>query len=285
MLKQKYEDDLLHNMALICVMLSFLTITGSSAYVRVIEPYSATLYNSGSVYMGNVGPGQTFYITIAAASTNNEGELINYGWNSFTATNLPEGWIVQNSSFNTQTLSINIRPAENAPNGRYSFNLTAINTGNYSGLGTVHFIAYVNVTPDVFKLNLSPTNVSAGIGEPTNIYITINNTGVSDNPFVVTVAGLPGWSVEPLQVIALHSTTKSILFPLYEYTPSVYTAVFHVESLASPRVYKNTNVTLVVKPSLYNDYLAIGQGALIFPIIYEPAYAIEYLISRLFSGK
>lgn len=273
----------MRNIALMCVVLSFLAIMSSGAYVKVIEPYNATLYNSGSVYLGDVGPGQTFYITITAASTNSNGLLINYGWNSFTAMNLPEGWVVQNSSFNTQTLSINIRPAENAPDGRYSFNLTAINTGNYSGLGTVQFTAYVNVTTDVFKLNLSPTNVSAGIGKPTNIYITIDNTGVSDSPFVVSVAGLPGWSAQPLEVIALHSTTKSIVFPLYEYTPGVYTAVFHVESLASPLVYKNTNVTLVVKPSLYNDYLAIGQGAPIFPIIYEPAYAIEYLISRLFS--
>jgi len=278
-------DGLLKGISLICVVLAFIAVTSSGAYVKVIEPYNATLYSNGSVYLGDVGPGQTFYITIIASSTNSKGQLINYGWNSFTATNLPEGWIVQNSSFNTQTLSVNIRPAANASNGRYSFNLTAVNTGNYSGLGSVGFTAYVNVTPNVFKLNLSPTNVSAGIGKPTNIYITINNTGVSDSPFVVTVVGLPGWNVEPLQVIALHSTTKSILFPLYENTPGVYTAAFHVESLESPRVYKSTNVTLVVKPSLYNDYLAIGQGAPIFPIIYEPAYAIEYLIGRLFSGR
>ncbi len=256
-----------------------------ASYVAITEPYNATIMNSnGSVYLGKVGPGQTFLVTIRSATTNSSGALLDYGWNQFNATGVPAGWVVKNSPLYRQTLSVEITPAANAANGTYIFRLTAINIGNYSKIGSVSFTAYVNVTPDVFHLQVSPDTVSAGAGTPSHIYITINNTGVSDSPFVINVTGLPAWSVPPQEVIALHHTSATFAYPVYQYTPGVYRAEVHVSSLESPLVAKHANVTLVARAGLASDYAGLGQGSVMFPIVYEPAYAIMYLLSLLFKS-
>jgi hypothetical protein len=252
--------------------------TASATYVNIIEPYNATVGNNGSVYLGKVGPGQTFFVTVSASTTNSSGSMMDLGWNKLVVTGIPQGWLAQNSSLYNPTLSAKITVAPNASNGTYVFNLTAINVGNYSGLGHVSFKAYANVTPDVFVLDVHPTSISTGPGEPASIYVQINNTGVSDSPFVISAQDLPG--VNSTQtVIALHSTTQQFVYGVYENEPGVYNMKLRVSSLASPRVYKETDIALRVAASLPNDYEALGQGVLAFPIIYEPAYAVMYLIS------
>jgi hypothetical protein len=158
-----------------------------------------------------------------------------------------------------------------------------VNVGNYSKLGSVNLRAYVNVTPDVFKLSATPTSLSAGIGQPASIYVLINNTGVSDSPFVISMEGLPAWDSNST-VIALHNTSQSFVYPVYGSEPGIYHPTLRVSSISSPLIYKQTNITLTIAASIPNDYSALGEGTLAFPVIYEPAYAVMYLISLLLKG-
>ncbi len=262
--------------------LLMLTATAGAAYVNVSQPYSATIYNNGSILLGKVGPGQTFFVTISSTTASGSGQVYQYGWNRMIAGGLPPGWIAENSSLNYANLSVKVTPPPAAVYGIYSFNLTAINTGNYSGRGAVRFRALINVPPNVFQLNVTPTNISAGPGQPSTIKVTINNTGVSDSPFLIKVQGLPGWNASQ-SVIARHHTISTYDYPVYQNTPGVYHAALNVTSSASPLITKRSNVTIVISASLLNDYRAIGQGAIGFPIILEPVYALMHLISKLFG--
>lgn len=253
-----------------------------ATYVNITEPYNTTVQQNGSVYLGKVGPGQTFYVTISASTTNASGTSFSIGWDQFIATDLPNGWIAQNSPLYTTAPSVKIAVSPQAANGTYGFNLTAINVGNYSKLGSVRFTAYVNVTPDVFKLGATPVNISVAPGAPADILVTINNTGVSDSPFSITVHGLPAWNSSSA-VIALHHTEGKFVFPIYENEPGKYNIQLYVSSVASPLIYQQSNITLITKASVANDYEALGQGALGFPVIYAPIYSVMYLISLLFK--
>jgi hypothetical protein len=272
----------LRNTLLFMAAFALMVSTAAASSVTILEPFNATVTQGGSVLLGKVGPGQTFYITISATTTNATGVTFSRGWNKLVATGVPQGWIVENSSLNGADLSVKIDPSPNAQNGTYTFNLTAINLGNYSHLGAVQFQALINVTPDVFNLQISPTNISTGPGQPASIYVTINNTGVSDSPFMIAMAGLPAWNATR-PVIALHHTTETFAYPVYENEPGTYRAQLNVSSGSSPLVYKRSNVTLVIQESLINDYRAVGQGAVAFPIIYQPVYAVMYLISKLLA--
>ena len=187
---------------------------------------------------------------------------------------------MQNSSLNNEALSAEIKVAPQLAYGQYSLNITAINTGNYSGLGALKFTATVNVTPNVFKLSTSPSVLRAGPGQPAEILVKINNTGVSDSPFVITLGGIPAWNTTDT-VIALHHTTGTFKYPVYENEPGVYNIKLYVNSSASPLISKESNLTLVVGASVRNDYSALSQGVPLFPIIYEPAYAVMYFIGLL----
>ncbi len=249
----------------------------NASYVNITEPYNATILQNGSIYLGKVGPGETFYVTISAGTKNQTGTYLPLGWDELVASSLPSGWISQNSPLYTSSPSIKIAVAPNAPNGTYRFNVTAINIGNYSRIGTIRFTSYVNVTPDVFKLSVSPSQVTAGPGQPSDIYVTINNTGVSDSPFNITVKGLPAWN-RSSTVIALHHTVGRFVYPVYEDEPGRYGIQLYVSSIASQLIHNESNITLVTKATVTSDYRALGQGAIAFPVIYEPAYAVMYII-------
>lgn len=254
--------------------------SGNRTYVSMQEPYNATIYSNSTVDLGRVGPGQTFYITISSETQNQTGAVFNLGWNQLVATGTPYGWISENSSLNTKTLSVRIKPSPNATNGTYSFYLTAINSGNYSKLGAVKFKVSINVTTNVFSLSVNPKIITTGPGEPGDVYVNITNTGVSDVPFEISALGLPEWNLTQT-VIAPHNTTREFAYPIYVYEPGSYNVRIHVYSEASDLIYKDSNITLIAKPGLLNDFSAIGKGTLIFPIIYEPEYAVLYLISRI----
>ncbi|MEM0150007.1 MAG: hypothetical protein QXW10_03870, partial [Candidatus Micrarchaeaceae archaeon] len=158
---------------LVLTSLLALGMFTSAAYVSIVEPYNATIYNNGSILLGKVGPGEPFLVTALSATKGSNGMLLNYGWNKLVAYGLPQGWVVSNSSLNTPQLSVKITAAPSAQNGTYQFYIKAINTGNYSKIGNLTFRALVNVTPNVFSLIVSPTNFSVGPGQPANIHIMI----------------------------------------------------------------------------------------------------------------
>ncbi len=283
------QGELLYRKIIIYIMLAFalslpisMAAAGAST-VTMIEPYNYTISNGAAVHLGKDGPGQTFFVTISAATTNATGAQLNLGWNKLVVSGLPQGWIAQNSSLYTSELSVKITPAADASNGTYKFNITAINVGNYSKIGAVEFTAYINVTPNVFKLYVNPTTVYESTGTPVDIYVSINNTGVSDTPFLVNITGIPAFN-QTTEVIALHHTTQEFTYPISAYQPGVYHVKLSVQSIFSPLVYKQSNITMVSKATVLNDYGAIGSGVVAFPIIYEPVYAVMYLISRLFNG-
>jgi hypothetical protein len=265
------------------LLLTLVVCSTGAAYVNVVEPSNYTVYSGSTVYLGKVGPGQTFTVTISTTTANNTGALVERGWNQLVVSSLPQGWIAANSSLNNAYESVQITPASTAPNGTYQFILTAINTGNYSKLGSVKFTAFINVTTNVFRLQVSPTSISTGPGEPAKILVSINNSGVSDSPFLITATGLPAWN-NTIPVIALHGTTGNFTYPVFENEPGTYYAQLIVSSQQSPLVYERSNITLTVQASLLNDYKAIGQGSIAFPVIYEPVYAVMYLISLLFNS-
>ena len=267
----------IYKLLLFTIIFTGIITSINAASLKIIEPYNATINNNGSIYLGRVGPGQPFYITALSATQNSSGTTIIRGWNELNVTNIPKNWVVTNSSLNTEYLSVEITPAANASTSEYAFNVIAQNLGNYSKLGNVVFTAYINVTPDVFTLNVYPSSISTGPGEPSDIYVTINNTGVSDSPFYISASDLPVWN-RTEQVIALHQNIKTFVYPLYENEPGVYTANVSVVSSSSPLIKAYHHINLTVTASVPNDYQAIGDGSIGFPIIYEPVYAIMYII-------
>lgn len=270
--------------ALVAVSVFVLLTTSLGAtYISIIGPVTANLTQNQTIYLGKVGPGQSFYVLANATTTNASGtKLINIGWDKLYAPLLPQGWSMQQSPLYENPMKMKITVAPNAAYGEYKVPLTAVNVGNYSKLGNMTFFAYVNVTSNVFQLNVSPTTVSAGTGQPVNLYITINNTGISDDPFIINAYGLPAWNIS-YQVISIHGIAKTFIYPVFIDEPGQYKFNLTVTSSSSNLVSQSYGIDLISQASLLNDYSAIGQGVVLSPVLYGPVYSVMLLINYLYS--
>lgn len=266
------------------IFAGFMAIFGANAatYLSVIGPVSTTLYNSQTIYLGKVGPGESFYVLANPNTSTATGNYVNIGWDTLTTVNLPGGWSSQASPLYENPMKMKVTVSPTAHYGNYTLEIRAVNVQNYSGLGNLTFYGIVNVTPNVFELNVSPTSLSSGIGQPVNIYLTINNTGISDDPFIISAKGLPAWNVSE-EVISLHSTTNKFTYPVFGNEPGVYSFNLTVSSATSALISESYPLKFTVQESLLNDYAAVGNGIGLSPIIFEPAYVFMSVLGYLYG--
>lgn len=263
---------------LICALL--IASAQAAPYLSVIGPVNTTLYNNQSVYLGKVGPGESFYVLADPNTTSINGNYVNIGWDTLKASVLPGGWSSQPSPLYENPMKAKITVSPNAAYGKYTLEFRASNI--YSGIGNLTFYGTVNVTPNVFRLGVSPISASSGIGQPANLYISINNTGISDDPFIISAQGLPAWNVSD-EVISLHSTRNVFTYPVFANQPGVYGFNLTVSSATSPLIREEYPVRLIVRESLLSDYNSVGGGISLSPIIFEPAYAFMSLLGYLYG--
>ncbi len=253
---------------------------GASTYLNVVGPVQATLINNQTVYLGKVGPGESFYVLANPNTTSPNGNYINIAWDTLKASGLPAGWSSQASPLYENPMKMKITVSPNAPYGRYNLSIEAVNV--YSGIGNLTFVGQVNVSPNVFALRVSPGSLSAGIGQPSNLYISINNTGISDDPFIISAQGLPAWNLSE-EVISLHSTNNRFTYPVFADQPGVYPLNLTVYSASSPLINESYHINFIVKESLLNDYKAVGSGISLSPVVFEPAYAFMSFLAYVYG--
>ena len=259
-----------------------LAIGAGATYLTVEGPVSGLLYNNGTINLGKIGPGESFYVLASATTANQSGSIVNIGWDELQAVRLPPGWTSEASPLYQNPMKMKITVAPYAANGTYNLTLMAVNVGNYSKLGNLTLTASINVTPSVFAPSVAPSSVTTGVGQPTNLKIVINNTGASDDPFVINVQGLPAWD-QPAEVISTHDSATSYLYPVFVDEPGVYNFNLTINSTTSPLLHESFPITMTAQSSLINDFSATGQGVVLSPVIYEPAYAAMLLLSDVYD--
>jgi hypothetical protein len=255
--------------------------SASAMYLVVEGPVSRLIYDNGNIDLGKVGPGESFYILASATTSNQSGAMVNIGWDTLKAMDLPNGWATQASPLYENPMKMKVTVAPFATPGNYKMIIRAVNVGNYSKLGNLTFSAYINVSTDVFISSVTPQIVDAGLGEPINLKVVINNTGASDDPFMINAYGLPAWN-SPVEVIASHSTNNTYAYPVFVNEPGIYNLTVTINSTTSPLIHQTYPVILLAKASVLNDYRATGQGVVLSPIIYEPSYAFMLLLSDIY---
>ncbi len=269
-------------LAALIVMSTILPLAGAIS-ISVVGPTAAKLANGQSIYLGNVGPGESFYVQALSSTTNATGYSVNIGWDQLNATRLPPGWTAQQSTlYENPVMKMKVSVPPNAASGPYNITLHATNVGNLSRLGNITFYAHVNVTPDVFSVAVQPQVVQSGVNQPTNLYVTINNTGISDDPFVIALQGLPAWNVTD-QVVALHLSQSTYVYPVYVNESGKYHFNLTVAAITNPSLSVSYPISLTARESLLNDYGSVGQGVILSPIIFAPSYELMLFLSYLYK--
>jgi hypothetical protein len=273
---------------LVWMLILLIAVANAATYLNIIEPITARdkIENSTPLNIGVAGPGQTVYIVAERATVGPDDKMHDPGWDKLTIVDAPLGWTTEESPWYETPMKAKIKIAPNATEGLYTFKAVAIDEGNMKGLGNISIGIEVNVSKNVFTIDVTPSEVETGVGEPAVYYVNIDNGGAASDTFSISSSGLAAWRFKE-DVLAPHAIDTALparkTIP-YEFVSNeeVDTNVYiNVTSLSSDQISVERQVKLRATPSLISDYKATDHGLLIFPIIEGPIYSLMAFLSKL----
>jgi uncharacterized membrane protein len=243
-------------------------------------PFEQTINSGDEVFLGTIGPGQTIELRIDPIVTT--GGIYGQGGQYDIAQVVyePKGWTSEQSLLYQKPLQIKITADKNAPPGEYYADIAVINENNGEELGNVSFRVKMNVTWDVLGLDVSPASVVVGPGQPAQYAITVTNKGAASDTYTVSSTGVKRWEfVKPIYVPARSS--KMVEYEITGDEEVTYNPTIKVESVSSPNIHDERNVTFIVRSDLIGDYKAANHGTLLFPVFEAPIYGLAGFIGTV----
>lgn len=274
-------------MRIATLFLSLLVLTLSICAVDIKSPIQQSVSGGEIIDVGKIGPGQTLAVQIEPLATT--GGILGKGGNYDKAvfTNIPAKWKSEESKLYQNPLQVTITADENATPGVYYANITVIDEQGGEGLGNVTFSIKITITWDVMNFKVSPASKFAGPGQPAQYQITIINYGVASDVFQISAEGIKKWEFTK-SVFLPPKSSRTIIYEISSEEEEVYNAKLSAVSLSSKNINAEQNVTLVVKSDLWGDMKATNHGAILFPIVETPVYALTGLlagvIKTIFGG-
>ncbi|MDD5317848.1 MAG: hypothetical protein PHF51_03915 [Candidatus ainarchaeum sp.] len=295
----------------VSLALFLLLFAGAAAavYVDVFEPVMERLSPDQTISLGKAGPGQTVVIVMDRATEqnpeyptcDNTGGVCAQGWDTVVPveSSIPDAsWVVEASPLHEQPMKVKIKVSPYAGEGTYNLDFTAVDEGDYDGLGTMTFHVEVIVTKDVFSIDAQPAAIATGVGQPAVYYVNITNTGSASDPFEIRVkeGTLPAHGAFRLfasanqgegdwrfrkQVLVNYQSERVVPYEVVLDEEGTRVFTLQVTSLSSPLISKEIPLTITAEPSIINDWKATTHGLMMFPMVLEPAYAIMGLLGNL----
>ena len=248
--------------------------------IQMIEPELMEISEGDTIDMGTMGPGQTMEIQLHPKVYEGGIHGIGGNYDRAYASSLPAGWSSKPSKLYGNPLQVTITAGSYTEEGVYIIPISVEDEGNGEELGVVTFNLKVRISEDVMDFSVYPSSKEVGIGQPARFQITINNRGNAGDTFKASAEGVSKWEFTKLVYIPPRSS-KTITYEVAGFEEESYTSIITVESSSSSRVSSYRTISLNVHPDLLSDYKAINNGALLFPVIEAPIYALVGLLSNL----
>lgn len=259
-----------------------LLLMGCSFAVRVVAPVDMDVGEGDIIDLGTIGPGQTISVLINPKVETGGVHGIGGYYDMAEATTLPAGWSSGKSKMYGNPLQVTVSAAPDAPEGDYSTKITVVDEMNGEQLGNITFTAWVHVTWDVLDMDVSPSYLAVGPGQPAKFDVTVSNKGSASDVFEVSAKGATGEWEFTKQVFVPAGNSKKLSYDIAGYEEETYLSEIKVVSLASANIYEARNVTLFVRPDLLSDYKATNHGTVVFPVFEALIYAFAGIISNLY---
>ncbi len=261
-------------------ILAFVLFAGLAFPLQMIEPQLTEISDGQAIDLGTMGPGQTVELQLHPKIYEGGIHGIGGNYDLAYAGSLPDGWSSQKSKLYGSPLQVKITAGAYADEGVYTIPIVVEDEGNGEQLGTVTFYVHIRISEDVMDFSVSPLKRTVGIGQPARFEILVNNKGSAGDTFKISSKGVQKWDFTKLVYIPPNSS-KVISYEVAGFEEEAYSSLITVESSSSERVSASVPILLYVQPDLLSDYKAVNNGALFFPIIEAPIYALIGLLSNL----
>lgn len=268
-------------MRLSILFAALLAILSVSFAVNVIAPVVTPIQPGSQIAVGDVGPGQTFFV-IAEAKESTGGKYgLGGAYDQMYASSLPPGWISAPSKLYANPLQADITVPKDAPDGEYEAQLTMHDEAGSGGLGDdVTFTVKATVKRDVMDMKVEPASISTGAGQPARYAITVMNKGIANDLFIIGSTGVRNWEFRR-SIYIPSGTSKTLNYEVVGNEEADYGVRLWARSSSSDAIYAERDVTLRVNSDLLSDYRAVNRGVLLFPLTEAPLYFVVGLLSNL----
>lgn len=272
-------------MRLLFILISFLYLLqfSFSYSLEVLEPKKFTIQNGSEIEIGDVGPGQTFAIAVSPKVSTGGRYGLGGAYDRMFITSLPPDWTFENSKFYTDPLQAFVTISKNASEGTYEVLVTLWDEAGEYGLGdNLTFKVKVNVKKDVLDMEVSPSSVLVGAGQPARYTITIFNKGAANDLFTISSSGVKNWEFKKNIYIPAFSS-KTVVYEVVGQEEENYKLTIKATSSSSDLISIQKDVSLYIKTNLLSDYLAINNGVILFPLTQSSVYYLASIIGNILS--
>lgn len=259
----------------------FVLLIGLASAITVSSPVEAEVNEKDIIDIGTIGPGQTISVLIKPevheGGIYGEGGLYDYA----VVSSVPDGWTGVDSKLYGSELQVTITADPNAEEGDYYSSITVVDEFYGEKLDNVTFSVRTTISYDVVDINIDPKYVRTGPGQPARFSITIMNKGSTGDAFEIKSEGAKRWEFKrPVFVPA--ESSKTIYYEIAGEEEETYRTTISVESLASPIIHAEKEVTVDIQSSIIDDLKATNNGVLIFPVFEGIVYSFLGLIANFF---
>ena len=273
-------------MKLLTVLAVLFSLFAAPAFaIMVLSPVSADVSDGSQISVGAVGPGQTFAVSVDPRVAIGGKYGIGGAYDKLFASSLPDGWVSTPSPLYGSPLQAYITVPKDAADGEYEVGLSLWDEAGEEGLGgNITFMVNVTVSHDVMGMEVSPSSLSVGAGQPARYTITVVNKGIANDIFTIGSSGVRDWEFS--RVVYIQSgTSKTLTYEIAGDDEADYRVQIWSRSSSSDAIYAQRNVTLRVNTDLFSDYRAVNHGVLLFPLPEAPLFFMTGLLSNLLPAQ
>lgn len=252
----------------------------AQGYIDMISPLNKRINSGETVFLGDIGPGQTIPVIFDPIVT--EGGLYGKGgqYDYVEVVSVPNGWKSVNSKVYGAPKQVEITAARAAKEGNYTVIMVAIDENNADALGNVTVVGVLRVRHDIVDIDVLPNDQTVGANQPARITVKINNKGDAPDTFSIYSEGVPGWMFSKEFYVPASSVT-SVGYEVVGGEEEVYDVSIVVESKSSSLIKKQKEVKVNVRSNLISDFKATSHGTMMYPIIEAPIHAFMGIIGSL----
>jgi hypothetical protein len=247
--------------------------------IEVLTPVQANVGSNEELYLGRVGPGQTVFFSVQPKIWEGGVHGIGGRWDQIVFSNVPPGWTGSPSKLYADPLQAELQVAPDARDGRYIAKATIVDEEGGEKLGNIPINLAIEVDRKVLEMEIAPSSIQTGAGQPARYSITLRNTGVANDVFTLASSGLPDWNFQRNLYVPAGSS-KKVAYEIVGNEEGMYPIKIISKSTSSPLIVRSQDVRLDVKTDLISDFKATRNGVLLFPFLEGPLYFAVSIISN-----
>lgn len=250
---------------LLCILLISVSVF---AEIKMIYPVEKTVYDTDSIKLGAVQPGETFQVVVLKKNGDKKWQDVSVD------TELLPGWIVKKEVFD-KSFSLFFSVPANLEETYQNVKITL-----FDGSLAESFSAGVLIKKNLLSAGIVKFDKETVVGEPVNLKLNLINDSIAQHTVLIK-SSLPYYWFSGDKIILKPKTSAVASLIVFPQAYGLRHFSIFVDSAQNNTRFADFDVELNVLPTLRGKYLTSFTGFPLFAPSLFPFYLIDALLAYL----